>query len=136
MRVQLPLFLSYVFVRIDLTHRLDVLQISGVAYLVGFNGQPASLREEEIDALKKGLSDGVCATPHPYLAKGRRVLIKAGPLAGLEGILLRRKGNLRVVISIDLLQRSIAVDADIADLEPVPDSSEPRPQEELYCASR
>ena len=136
MRVQLPLFPSYIFVRIDLNKRLDVLQIPGVACLVGFSGQPVSLREEEIDALQKGLSDGVCAMPHPYLAMGRRVLIKAGPLAGLEGILLRHKGNLRVVLSIDLLQRSIAVQADVANLEPVPGKPVPRLQEQLRCVSR
>jgi transcription termination/antitermination protein NusG len=135
-RVPLPLFPSYVFVRIDLIHRLDVLQIPGVASLVGFGGQPAVLNEEEIDALQKGLSHGVCAIPHPNLTKGRRVRMKAGPLAGLEGILVRRKGNLRVVLSIDLLQRSIAVDTDIADLDLVAVSSEPAPKERFCCASR
>jgi transcription antitermination factor NusG len=125
MRVQLPLFSSYVFVRIESIHRFDVLQIPGVVRLVGFNGQPTALNEEEIEALQKGLSGGVCTKPHPYLTSGRRVRIKDGPLAGMEGILLRRKGNLRVVISISLLQRSIAVDADLADLEPVSERSEP-----------
>jgi transcription antitermination factor NusG len=125
MRIQLPLFSSYVFVRIDLFHRLDMLQIPGIVRLVGFNGQPTALNEEEIEALQKGLSGGICTKPHPYLTRGRRVRIKDGPLAGLEGILLRRKGNLRVVISISLLQRSIAVDADLADLEPVSEQSEP-----------
>jgi transcription antitermination factor NusG len=125
MRVQLPLFSSYVFVRIELIHRLDVLQIPGVVRLVGFNGQPTALNEEEIEALQKGLSGGICTKPHPYLTSGRRVRIKDGPLAGMEGILLRRKGNLRVVISISLLQRSIAVDADLADLEPVSERNEP-----------
>jgi transcription antitermination factor NusG len=125
MRVQLPLFSSYVFVRIELIHRFNVLQIPGVVRLVGFNGQPTALNEEEIEALQKGLSGGICTKPHPYLTSGRRVRIKYGPLAGMEGILLRRKGNLRVVISISLLQRSIAVDADLADLEPVSGRSEP-----------
>ena len=125
MRVQLPLFSSYVFVRIELIHRFDVLQIPGVVRLVGFNGQQTALNEEEIETLQQGLSGGVCTKPHPYLTSGRRVRIKDGPLAGMEGILLRRKGNLRVVISISLLQRSIAVDADLADLEPVSERSEP-----------
>lgn len=118
-RVQLPLFSGYVFVRIELIHRFDVLQIPGVVRLVGFNGQPTALNEEEIEALQRGLSGGVSTKPHPYLTSGRRVRIKDGPLSGMEGIFLRRKGNLRVVISISLLQRSIAVDADLADLEPV-----------------
>jgi len=58
------------------------------------------------------------AEPHPYLTVGRRVRILGGPLQGLEGILLRKKGNLRVVLSIDLIMRSIVVDVDMADVEP------------------
>ena len=117
--LQMPLFPGYVFVHLALRDRMPVLQIPGLAKLVGFNGTPQALPQEEIDALQKGLSGGVSAVPHPYLVTGRPARIKSGPLAGMEGILLRRKGNLRVVLSIDLLQRSIAVDADLADLEPV-----------------
>jgi transcription antitermination factor NusG len=65
------------------------------------------------------LAGGVRAEPHPFLTVGRRVRIKSGPLVGRQGILLRRKGILRVVLSIDLIMRSIAVDMDIADVEPV-----------------
>lgn len=119
MRVHVPLFPGYVFVRIPLNSRRDVLQIPGVVCLVGFNGQPRALHEEEIETLQKGLSSGICATPHPYLTTGRRVRIKTGPLAGLEGLLLRRKGELRVVLSIELLNRSIAVDVNLGNLEPV-----------------
>jgi transcription antitermination factor NusG len=73
--------------------------------------------EAEIEGLKNGLAGGVLAKPHPFLTVGRRVRIKAGPLQGREGILIRRKGSLRVVLSIDLIQRSIVVDVDIADIE-------------------
>ena len=69
--------------------------------------------------MKKGLVGGVRAEPHPFLTVGRRVRIKSGPLVGRQGILLRRKGILRVVLSIDLIMRSIAVDMDVADVEPV-----------------
>jgi len=65
------------------------------------------------------LVGGVRAEPHPFLTVGRRVRIKSGPLVGRQGILLRRKGILRVVLSIDLIMRSIAVDMDVADVEPV-----------------
>lgn len=115
----MPLFPCYIFVRITSNRRLAVLQIPGVSCLVGFGGQPMALREEEIERLRKGLATGVRAIPHPYLVAGRRVRIRGGPLAGFEGVLVRRKGNLRVVLSIDLLRRSIALDANIADLEPV-----------------
>ncbi len=98
---------------------LRVQQVPGVARLVGFDGTPAALPEEEIEALRTGLVSGVRAEPHPYMTAGRRVRITAGPLAGNEGILVRRKGNLRVVLSIDLIQRSILVQIDAASLEPV-----------------
>jgi transcription antitermination factor NusG len=118
-QLQLPLFPGYVFVRLDLRDRLQVLEIPSVARLVGFNGTPTPLPDGEIEALKAGLAGGVRAVPHPYLKVGRRVRIKSGPLAGMNGILLRRKGKFRVVISIDLIQRSVAVDASAADVEPV-----------------
>lgn len=116
--LQLPLFPGYVFVRMAQRDQLRVVQIPGVSRLVGFGGTPAALPEEEIEALRASLVSGVRAEPHPFLTVGRRVRVKSGPLAGITGILLRRKGKLRVVISIDLIQRSVAVDADAADVEP------------------
>lgn len=117
--LQLPLFPGYVFVRIALRDRLEVLQTPGVSKLVGFNGSPAPLKDEEISALKMSLSSGVRAQPCPYLAPGRRVRIQAGPLSGLEGVVLRRKGRLQVVVSLDLLQRSVAIDLDLADVKAI-----------------
>lgn len=119
MRLQLPLFPGYVFVRMALVDRLRVLQVPSVVHLVGFNGHLAALPDAEIEGLKNGLAGGVHAEPHPFLTAGRRVRIKAGPLEGREGILLRRKGSLRVVLSIDLIQRSIVVDVDVADVQPL-----------------
>lgn len=117
--LQLPLFPGYVFVHMELRNRLQVLQIPGVARLVGFGGTPTPLPQDEIEALRDGLAGGLRAEPHPYLNVGRRTRIKQGPLAGLEGVLLRWKGNWRVVLSLDLIQRSVAVDVDAAMLEPV-----------------
>ena len=119
MQLQLPLFPGYVFVRMALVDRLRVLQVPSVVRLVGFNGHLSALHDEEIEGLKKGLAGGVRAEPHPFLTVGRRVRLKSGPLAGMQGILLRRKGNFRVVISIDLIQRAVAVDAEAADVEPL-----------------
>lgn len=115
--LDMPLFPGYVFVRIPLQKRLSVLQVPGVARLVGFGGLPVALPGEEIDALRAGLAGGIPAEPHPYLKVGRRARIKEGPLAGLEGILLRWKGNWRVVLSLELIQRSIVVDIDAYALE-------------------
>ena len=117
--LQMPLFPGYVFVRMALRDRLQVQQVPGVAHLVGFDGTPAALPDEEIEALRASLESGVRAEPHPYLAAGRRVRLKSGPLTGMQGILLRRKGNFRVVISIELIQRSLVVQVDAADVETV-----------------
>jgi transcription antitermination factor NusG len=117
MCLQLPLFPGYVFARLALLDRLRVMQIPSVVCLVGSNGRPSALPEEEIERLKASLAHGIRAEPHPFLTVGRRVRIQAGPLRGMRGILLRRKTNLRVVLSIDLLQRSIVVDVDLVDIE-------------------
>lgn len=122
-RLQLPLFPGYVFVRFPLNERLKVLQLPSVVRLVGFNGLPLPLPDEEMETLRAGLTRQLRAEPHPFLKVGRPVRIKCGPLAGLEGILLRKKGSLRVVLSIDLIMRSVAVDIDLADLVPI---SKPR----------
>jgi len=120
-RVQLefPLFPGYVFVRLALHDRLRVLQIPSVVRLVGFNGLPAALPDTEMELLRSGLSERLRAEPHPFLTVGRRVRIKSGPFAGLEGILKRKKSNLRVVISLELIQRSVAVDVEAADVLPL-----------------
>jgi transcription elongation factor/antiterminator RfaH len=117
--VQLPLFPGYLFVRIALQDRLNVLQVPGVVNLVGFKGVPAPLPQADIEKLRDALSKGAQAQPHPYLNVGARVRIKSGPLEGMQGILLRKKGHLRVVVSVDLIMRSIAVDVDTTEVEPV-----------------
>jgi transcription antitermination factor NusG len=119
-QLELPLFAGYVFVRLALRDRLQVLEVPGVARLVGFSGSAVALPDEEIDALRRSVGCGVRAAPHPYLTVGRRVRVMAGPLTGQEGILLRWKGNWRVVLSVELIQRSIAVEVDTATLEPAP----------------
>jgi transcription antitermination factor NusG len=118
-KLQLPLFAGYVFVRMALAEKLRVLEIPGVVRLVGFNGHPASLDDQEIEVMRGGLSGGLLAEPHPFLTVGRTVCIRSGPLTGLKGILLRRKGCYRFVISLELIQRSVAVEVDEGDVEPV-----------------
>jgi transcription termination/antitermination protein NusG len=115
--LEVPLFKSYVFVNFVLSDRLKVLQIPGVVRLVGFGGLPAPLPDDQMEALRAGLNGALCAQPHPYLTVGRRVKLKRGPLAGIEGVLLRRKGKFRVVISLNLIQRALSVDVDLTDLE-------------------
>lgn len=116
-QVELALFPSYVFVRIGAQEKLRVLQVSGVVHIVSFNGQLAALPEHEIDVLRNGLENQVYAEPHPYLRVGRKVRVVRGPMEGTEGILVRKKDKYRVVLSIDVLMRSVAVEIDGSDLQ-------------------
>lgn len=122
MHLQLPLFPSYVFVRFALSDKLRILETPSVAFVVGNNGGPSALAEEEIDALRAGLASSLRAQPHPYLGRGRRMRIVRGPLEGYEGIVLRGKSNFRLVLSVDVIRRSIVVDVDQADIAPLPNS--------------
>jgi transcription antitermination factor NusG len=117
-RLQMPLFPGYVFIRIPLQERLRVLEVPSVARLVGFSGVPAALNDQDIACLRV-LAENALARPHPYLSVGQRVRVTRGPLQGAEGILVKRKRNLRVVLSVDLIERSVIVDVSEADLEPV-----------------
>lgn len=116
--LQMPLFPGYVFVRLSTRNRLTVLQVPGLARLVGVRGTPIALPDEEIEGLKQGIMAGVHVEPHPFLTVGRRVRVAAGPMVGLEGILLRRRNQARLVVSFELIRRSIAVEIDEWDLEP------------------
>lgn len=115
--LDMVLFPGYVFVSLNLRHRLRVLQAPGVVQFVTFQGQPASVPDSDIRALEASMSAGLRPQPHPYLHQGRRVRIKHGPLAGAEGILVRRKERFRLVLSIDLIMRSVMVEVDEADVE-------------------
>lgn len=117
-QLNLPLFPGYVFVRLPLRDRMRVVQIPSVVRLVGFNGLPTALPDEEIETLRSGLSGSLCAEPHPFLTVGRRVLITGGPFAGLEGVLKKKKNSVRVVVTLELIQRSVAMDVDVADVRP------------------
>lgn len=126
-RVELPLFSGYVFVRIPLTGRLPVVQTPGVVRLVGFGGLPLRLDDSEIEGMRSALSAGMIAEPYPYLTAGMKVEISSGPLQGRQGILLRRRKSCRVVLSLDAILRSIAVEVDEASVVPVTKgSSSPR----------
>jgi transcription antitermination factor NusG len=117
MKLQMPLFPGYVFVRLALRDRLQVLQVPGLARLVGFNGLPCALANSEIEAMKTCLERKAYLEPHPYVQVGRRVRVQCGPLAGLEGIVVRKKNRVRFVISLDLIQRSVAVEVEAGDVE-------------------
>lgn len=130
--LELPLFPAYVFVHIAREARAAVLGMPGVLSIVGSSREPWPLPDLEIEALRSGLL-GRRAEPHPYLTVGERVRIKSGVMKGVEGILLRKKNDLRVILSLNMIMRSIAVEIDAADVEPadgtpVPDTLLPLTQ--------
>jgi transcription antitermination factor NusG len=123
-RVELerPLFPGYVFVRVAITDRVRVLEVPSVLSIVSRGRVPEPLEEHVIATLRASLHLRNIE-PHPYLVIGNRVSIIDGPFAGLSGIVLRRKGSLHVVITVELLMQSVAVEVDIADLKPLHESS-------------
>ena len=110
--VDLPLFPGYVFCRFAYTSRLPVLTTPGVTSVVGFGNVPAPVSDAEISRIQTILASGLPAQPWPYLRVGQLARIERGSLAGLEGVLLREKDSLRVVVSIELLRRAVAVEID------------------------
>ena len=107
--VDFPLFPGYVFCRFDPTNRLPVLSVPGVVHLVGTGKNPTPIDELEIEAIQTAVGSGFLRQPWPYLEVGQRVRIEDGPLCGIEGILLGSRGHQQLVLSITLLQRSVAV---------------------------
>src|SRR5579864_194361 len=116
--IELALFPSYVFVHLALKDRLRVLEIPGVVHLVSAQGKPVPLADTEIESFQRGMQGCVRMEPHPLLRVGRRVRVQGGPMAGLEEILVRRKDGPRLVVSIEILMRAVAVEVDEADVEP------------------
>lgn len=115
--LDLPLFPGYVFARFAWPERTRVLQARGAVRLVGSNGRPCPLPKRDIEALRAGITGALRFEPHPYLTAGARVRILHGPLAEMTGILVRRKNGCRVVLSVDLIARSVALEVDAADIE-------------------
>lgn len=115
--LELPLFPAYVFVRIARRARGAVLGTPGVLSIVGSAREPWPLPDFEIDALRSGIHERKFE-PHPYLIVGERVRIKAGVMTGVEGVLVRKKNDLRVVLSLDSIMQSVAVEVDADDIEP------------------
>lgn len=114
--VDMPLFPGYVFVHIPLAERLRVLAVTGVAGLVSFKGAPAPVPDNDLHRLRDCLTQAT-VEPVPYFHSGDRVRVIAGPLTGMEGIIVRHNGSARFVLSIDLIMRSVSVNVDACDLE-------------------
>jgi transcription antitermination factor NusG len=121
-----PIFPGYVFVRVNLSDRLQVLSIPGVTKMLCFNGAPAAVEDAEIDAVRLCLKVGHNPESHPFLQVGELVRVTSGALAGIQGIVTRHKNRCRVVVSIALLHQSMSVEIDSELLSPAGDASRKR----------
>jgi transcription antitermination factor NusG len=117
-QLSLPLFPCYVFLRGFIERRADVLSTPGVHSVIKFGNQVASLPHTEVEAIRRAVESRLHVEPHPFLEVGERVRIKSGPLIGIEGIIMRRKGGLRLILSAALLEKSVAVEIDAFSIEP------------------
>ncbi|HXA84431.1 MAG TPA: UpxY family transcription antiterminator [Candidatus Dormibacteraeota bacterium] len=106
-----PLFPGYVFIRLALTERLKALAVPNVVSLVGTRNNPSVISDAEMEWVQRGMEHGK-AEPHPYLTVGARVVIKAGPMAGMEGILVRMQNSTRVLVGLNSISRAFAVEVD------------------------
>jgi transcription antitermination factor NusG len=121
-QVSMPLFPSYVFIRGGLERRLDIVTTTGFHSIVGDGEQAGIVTQSEIDTIRQLVETRLRVEPHPFLNVGDRVRVKAGPLAGFEGILVRKKNQYRLVLSVELLQQSVATEVDAYQVERVPES--------------
>ena len=117
---EMPLFPGYFFCRFNLLDRLPILTTPGVIQIVGIGKTPIPVDEEEVIALQTAVRADIPRHPWPFLKVGERVRVEAGPLSGLEGVLLNFKGRSRLVLSVSLLQRSVAVEVDGEWVTPIP----------------
>ncbi len=118
-QIQAPLFPGYLFCRMDILHRLPVLTTPGVDSILGFGSEPSPLEELEMAAMQRLAEPGASPIPWPYLREGDRVRVNQGPFTGIEGFVLRADGKDRLVLSLHLLQRSVAVEIDRIDIRPL-----------------
>jgi len=121
--VEQPLFPGYLFCRLDLQKRGRLLMTPGVQQIVGVGRTAVPVEESELEAIRQAIASGLPNHPWPYLQVGQRVKVSHGSLNNLEGLLINFKGSNRVVLSVTLLQRSVAMEVDLAWVTPL---SEPK----------
>jgi transcription antitermination factor NusG len=122
-KLTLPLFPCYVFVHSNFERHFQVLTTPGVHFVVTFGGRPAMIPDFEIDAIRKAVESKLRIEPHPFLRCGEWVRVRSGSLANVEGILVRKKGSYRLILSTELLGKSIALEIDALNVEPLPHRS-------------
>jgi len=117
-RIWLPLFPGYIFVRQTDTpaNRYRVLNIPGAVRFVGFNGQAVPIPTDQIEGVRRFLESNLSLDPYPYMKIGQRVEVIAGPLKGIQGKLVQKKGRFRFVLQVDLIRQAVSVEIDASDV--------------------
>jgi len=115
--IQLPLFSGYVFVRIGLQQRISILRTPGIVSILGDRGVPVEIPEQQIEAIRRVVQSDIKYDPYPYLKEGMRVTVVRGPLRGVEGVLVGKRKKHLLVLSVDLIQQSTALQVDISDTD-------------------
>jgi len=117
--LSLPLFPCYVFLKGDIERRLQIVTTPGIFGLVSSGGQPAAIPNVEIEAIQRVIESGTRVEAHPFLKCGNRVRVKCGPLAGIEGILVRKKSVSRLVLTVEILGTAAAIEVSAFQVEEV-----------------
>ena len=117
--VEEPLFKNYLFVRSRIDQYADTLRPYGAVAFVKFDDKPAEIPEAEVEAIRCLVESDLAYNPHPYLKIGRKVRVRTGPLEGCEGILTRKKGLARLVLSINMLQQSVIAEVEADSVDPL-----------------
>ncbi len=120
-RIWIPLFPGYIFVNhVDTPeNRFRILNIAGAVRFVGFEGHANPIPEEQILSVRRFLEASIAIDPYPYVQVGAHVEVIAGPLKGIRGILVEKRGKFRFVIQVDLIRQAVSVEIDAADVRPV-----------------
>jgi transcription antitermination factor NusG len=117
-KLEMPLFPGYVFVHLPFLERMKVLTLPNVVSFIGTRNAPAVVSEDEISSIRKGIEHG-SAAPHDCLEAGQRVMITAGAMAGMEGILLRRQNKARLIVAVESISRAFSVEIDADCVKPL-----------------
>lgn len=117
--VQLPLFKGYVFCRFDPLDRLPILITPGVSFILGRGKEPEPVPDSEVEYIRASCESGLPITPWPYIELGERVRVELGPLQGVEGVFVKEKKTCRLVVSVQMLQRAVAVEVERDWVRPV-----------------
>jgi transcription antitermination factor NusG len=125
-KLTMPLFPGYVFVRGPLLERSLVLSVPNVVHLVGTSRGPSPISEREMRWVREGIEHG-CAQPHEYLKEGQRVLITEGAMRGVEGIMISRRNRSRIVVALDSILRAFVIEVEASQVKVLPARKEDRP---------